>query len=284
MLTNQTRLVKYSVQGSVAHPIGGDIRIDSSGRPFLLPAIGGITYNVSIGDAAFGWAGDHVEPGVSVKNTDKAKNDALMVFSCIGNCARIVSGEAKGSCGVVTGKHAGIEHLLIHFDESIRAKMSTDDQVLVEAYGQGLQLIDYPDIAVQSLDPWLLEAMDIQERDGKIIVPAVAEIPAYLMGAGIGEKNVYSGDYDMMTGDKDCIHLLGLDKLRMGDIVFLRDCDNVYGRGYRRGAVTVGIVIHSDCYLNGHGPGITTLFSAKTPLIEMRADKDANLRSYLQSR
>ena len=42
----------------------------------------------------------------------------------------------------------------------------------------------------------------------------------------------------------------------------LEDCDNCFGRSYRRGALTVGVVVHSDCFVAGHGPGVTTLFTA----------------------
>ena len=36
------------------------------GKGAVLPGMYGITYNVKCGDRAFGWAGDHVEPGVSI--------------------------------------------------------------------------------------------------------------------------------------------------------------------------------------------------------------------------
>ena len=56
-----------------------------------------------IGRVAFGWAGDHVEPGVSC-TADTLKpfehpNTALQVFSCVGNKARVISGRAKGATG-----------------------------------------------------------------------------------------------------------------------------------------------------------------------------------------
>ncbi len=84
-----------------------------------------------------------------------------------------------------------------------------------------------------------------------------------------------------MTADPDAFREYGLDKLRLGDIVLLQDCDNQYGRGYLKGAVSVGVVVHSDCVITGHGPGVTTLFTCKRPLIRGIKDTEANLIAWL---
>lgn len=55
------------------------------------------------------------------------------------------------------------------------------------------------------------------------------------------------------------------------------DHDNRYGRAYRKGAVTIGIVVHSDCLLARHGPGVTTLMTCATSLIEPVIDANANI-------
>ncbi len=57
-----------------------------------------------------------------------------------------------------------------------------------------------------------------------------------------------------MTSDPDTVAAYRLDKMRFGDFVALMDHDNAYGRAYRKGAVSIGIVVHSDCRLAGHGP------------------------------
>ena len=97
--TNKENLVKWSVQGKIHHPLGGNYRITFDGKPMVLPATGGISYNVKIGDSAFNWVGDHVEPGVSIRNENTTENAALTTFSCIGNEAKVVSGDAKGKKG-----------------------------------------------------------------------------------------------------------------------------------------------------------------------------------------
>lgn len=280
--TNVGRVVKWSVQGKVHHPTGGGYRISHDGFPMVLPATGGISYNVSIGDPAFGWAGDHIEPGVSIRNENESENAALMTFACIGNVAKVVSGDAKGSLGYVTGTHGGIEHTLIYFEKDVLEKLSIDDTILIKAYGQGLKLLDYPEIAVMNIDPDLFSQLGIQEANGMLEVPVVAIVPAHLMGSGIGAASSYTGDYDIMTADVNEIKRLGLERLKFGDFVLLQDCDNSYGRGYLKGAVSVGVVVHSDCVKMGHGPGITTILTCKQPLIKPIIDSSANMAKYLK--
>ena len=279
--TNKDKVVKWSVQGKVHHPTGGTYRITHEGKPMILPATGGISYNVKIGDSAFGWAGDHVEPGVSMRNENTNENAALMTFACIGNEAKIISGDAKGAKGYVTGMHGGIDHVLVYFDEETLENLSIDDKIQIKAYGQGLQLTDYPDVHMMSIDPDLFEKLGVTEVDGKLQVPVVAKVPPYLMGSGIGSGNGYSGDYDIMTADTEEIKRLGLDRLKFGDLVLLQDCDNSYGRGYLKGAVSIGVVVHSDCIKAGHGPGITTIMVSKTPMIEGIIDEEANIGHYM---
>ena len=77
-----------------------------------LPGMYGITYSARVGDRAFGWAGDHVEPGVSIANSDEQADYALHYLTCIGNEAEVVTGLARGANGIVTGEHA---RLLVDF-------------------------------------------------------------------------------------------------------------------------------------------------------------------------
>ena len=125
--TNQSQLVKISVVGEVASPVfrRSPYRISHDGQPLVYPGVGGITYNIRVGDLATGWMADHVEPGVSLENKEKedrfphGPNYALNVLSCVGNEATIITGDQKGAKGVVTGKHGGIEHVMIDFTEEI---------------------------------------------------------------------------------------------------------------------------------------------------------------------
>lgn len=280
---NHARLVMQSVAGAVRHPaIGSPYRIDHEGAAHVLPATGAITYNVKIGDSVYAMEGDHIEPGVTVLNPDKAENAAFNTLSCIGNTATVISGDAKGARGFVTGTHGGVEHVLCYFPEEALDQLAIGDRIQVRAQGQGMKIEGFEDsVRCMNLDPNLFEKMNITVEDGKLIVPVAARVPAYLMGSGIGSASSTSGDYDIMTADHDEIVRLGLDKLRYGDFVLLEDCDTSFGRGYLRGARTIGVVIHSDCIKMGHGPGVTTLLTSKTPIIEGRLDAGANLADYM---
>lgn len=283
---NKNKLVMQAVQGAISHPRAArkPYRMDREGKGQILPGTGGISYNVRIGDPAFGWAGDHIEPGVSMKISDKNKasdNYGLGLLACIGNKARIISGDAEGTYGYVTGTHGGIDHVIIDFEPEVLEKLKIDDKILIKAFGQGLELKDYPEISLFNLDPNLLDKMDIKEKDGYLEVGVTTEIPAHLMGSGIGSSSVALGDYDITTGDQEEVERLGIDKLKLGDFVFLKDSDNTYGREFKKGAGSIGVVVHSDCIKMGHGPGVTTVMTAKNNLIRPKIDKNANLINYL---
>ncbi|MDQ6978537.1 MAG: DUF4438 domain-containing protein, partial [Ghiorsea sp.] len=92
---------------------------------------------------------------------------------------------------------------------------------------------------------------------------------------------VTTGDYDILCHDEDMVKEHGLDKLRFGDFVAVLDHDNNYGRTFRRDAITIGMVIHSDSPLAGHGPGMMTIMSAcDSKLVPVLNDK-ANMGNYL---
>ena len=241
---NEKQLVMQSVEGKVHPPImKRQYRTGSDGRPWILPATGGITYNFQIGDGCMGLAGDHVEPGVSTKNPDSAMDMAYNTLTCVGNQAKVITGGAKGAIGYVTGKHGGIDHVMIAFEQEVLEKLTIDDKFLVKACGQGMTLTDYPEITVMNLDPQLLNKMGIEEVDGCLIVPVTKVIPAALMGSGLGSDTMLSGDYDIMTRDSKSFEELGLQELRFGDIVMIQDHCNDHGPDYCQGAVTMGVIM-----------------------------------------
>jgi len=285
--TNEDRVVEFFLQCQPGPPkTRPHWGVDHQGSPFILPAIGGITLNVAAGDPAFGWAGDHVEPSVScTADTNKPfehPNVSLQMYACAGNEAKVISGDAKEATGYVIGHHGGSEHVIVEFLRSVKEKLSYEDKILIRARGQGLKLSDYPDITLFNLDPGLLKKMKIEEAgNGTLRVPVTTKVPAACMGSGLGSAHVASGDYDIMTSDPDTVKEYKLDKIRFGDFVALMDHDNRYGRAYRKGAVTIGIVVHSDCLRAGHGPGVTTLMTCATPLIEPVIDPNANIVALL---
>ena len=165
----------------------------------------------------------------------------------------------------------------------MKEKLTYDDKIIILAKGQGLKLIDYPDIMLFNLDPMLLGEMRIEKLgETKLQVPVTTTVPAACMGSGIGRAHVAKGDYDIVTSDPESVEEYQLDKIRFGDFVALMDHDNRYGRAYRKGAITIGIVVHSDCFLAGHGPGVTTIMTCETSLIEPVIDPQANMAELLK--
>lgn len=285
--TNHKTIVEFALQCQPGQPrTRGTWRVGHQGDPFILPGIGGITLNVLVGDSAFGWAGDHVEPGVSCTgNADKPldfPNSSLQIFACVGNIATLISGEAKGEKGTVIGHHGGSEHIIVDFPVSVMEQMTYDDKIMIRAKGQGLKLLDYPEIKLFNLDPDLLKQLKIVEKEGKLEVPVTTLVPPECMGSGVGAAHVAKGDYDVMTSDPETVAKYRLDQMRFGDFVALLDHDNSWGRTLKRGAISIGIVVHSDCLLGGHGPGITTIMTCPTSQIEPVVDPKANIADILK--
>ena len=67
-------------------------------------------------------------------------------------------------------------------------------------------------------------------------------------------------------------------------MVAITDADHAYGRIYRQGAVSVGIVVHTDCVIAGHGPGVTTLFTSSVGKIVPKIDSKANIAKIMKLR
>jgi len=285
--TNEANLVEFLLQCQPGQPrTRANWGVDHQGKPFILPSIGGITVNIQVGDPAFGWAGDHLEPGVScTADTNKPfehPNTGLPHYACAGNHARVVSGQAKGALGCVIGHHGGSEHVIIDFPRSAKEQLTYEDKIIINARGQGLKLLDYPDITLFNLDPELIKKMKIVNASEAVLeVPVTTLVPAACMGSGLGSPHVATGDYDIMTSDPETVEKYQLDKIRFGDFVALLDHDNRFGRAYRQGAISIGIVVHSNCLLAGHGPGVTTLMTCATPLIKPVIDPRANIADLL---
>ena len=287
---NREQLICQSVIGEITSPLGGvnPYRINPQGQSDIYPGVGGITYNLRIGDRACGLFADHVEPGVSLSNFTQYQgqpgpNRALNLFSCAGNLATVVSGEAKGKKGRVTGKHGGIEHVLLDFPPKVLEQLVIGDKIQIRAYGCGLKLLDYPEIKVMNLDPDLLADLPLKPgKNGKLRVPVTHRVPGAIMGSGLGSIHSQSGDYDIQLFDSPTVEQYGLADLRLGDFVAITDADASYGRIYRQGGVVIGVIVHSDCVLAGHGPGVMVVMSSGTGTIEPVIDPKANLVRHLK--
>ncbi len=281
--TNRDKLITTAVQG-VVQPAGSrGYSTTYDGKPKLSIGMASINYTVSLGDPAYGWVNaDHVEPDVTIQGRDRSRpmECALAVLACIGNEAKVISGEARGATGFYIGRHAGSDDL-VWFPKSVLEKLALNDKIQVKAQGVGLKIQGFEDVKVNKLSPDLLENMGITISKDKLIVPVVMEIPGHIMGSGMGGPYIEAIDYDIQTTCPEVVEQYELKKLRLGDLVAIRDHYDFYGRGRYKGAVTIGVVIHGFSDWAGHGPGLNPILSALPGRIETKIDPDANTAYYL---
>jgi hypothetical protein len=279
--SNLDHLLTQVLAGEVWPPLADrhGYRVDPDGHAFFLPGMGGVTLDVHCGDPATGYAGDHVEPGLSVRHRETGPNYALQYLTCVGNRVVVVSGPAKGAAGFVIGQHA---YVLVDMPSEEMAQVTTGDQVRVYAHGQGLALLDHPDIVVKNCSPALLRGLDGGDSsNGQLEIHVSKVVSPEAVGAGAGMASEYAntdlmGAYAGLSDDLS----LGLESLRVGDIVALTDQDHRFGRGYREGWTTIGVISTGSCQLFGHGPGPSSIMSGPSSAFNVVVDDDANLANF----
>lgn len=280
--TNAEQLVSMSVMGQIAAPSFEPLpampySLSAEGESYLLPAHGGLVYNVSIGDSAYGWLADCIHPSVSIAVKDEGGNRGMNLLACIGNTAVSMAGGAQG---IVTGK-SGTDQLIIHFAPEDRRKMGIGDKIVVRTKGVGLELTNHPDVQLKNCSPELLQGLNVTTQpNGKLGVPVVALVPAYLIGAGAG-LNSEGGSLHIQSADRESLREAGLDQLRLGDVVALLDIDGTWGHGYRRGSVSIGVIGQGDSPRAGFGPGLTLIMTSASGGIEPVVTPDVNLRTII---
>lgn len=238
--TNKHKLLTLAVQGEIA-PAQPDssYSVTWDGKPKTMIGIGGINYNLQIGDKVFGWASaDRATVGVATvgAGSQRAKSSYLN-FTSIGN--------------------------------------------QVKARGVGLQIEGFEEVRVNKLSPSLLENMGIKIKGDQLVIPVVMEIPGHIMGSGIGFPFIESLDYDIQTTCPKTVEEYELKKLKLGDVVAIRDHYDFYGTGRYEGALTIGICIHGFSESSGHGPGLNPVLSALPGRIKTVIDPHANTAYYL---
>jgi hypothetical protein len=246
----------------------------------ILPGMAGVVVNARVGDPVFPWAADHLEPGVSAGNAKRERHQALQFLACIGNDVVVRSGPAAGAVGCVTGKHAFV---LVDYPRDALELLAPGDRLLVRAVGQGLRFLDHPDVAARSCSPRLLEQLGIgDDGEGRIRVEIAAEIPSYLMGAGLGMSSEWA-NCDVMFTRSEVVERLRFGNVRLGDVVAMHDQDHRYGRGFRRGHCAIGVVAHGGHgAIPGHGMGVATILSGPGERFELVRVDRANLRERLR--
>jgi hypothetical protein len=283
---NRDELVMVAVSGQIAHPVGASnpYRIGNDGVPRVLPATGGIVLNHRVGDLCVGLAGDHIEPGVALHNNSRevvgarnGPNRALITYACVGNAARVITGPCSGQQGRVTGKHGGVDHVIVDFPGEVLQRLNIGDRIQIQSCGLGLRLPDQPEVTVSNCAPSLLQRWGIVARGGQLQVPVTHRIPALIMGSGMGKNTVWRGDYDIQLFDADIRRRFRLDRLRFGDLVAIDNADARFGPSVRQGWRSIGIIVHGDSTVSGHGPGVTVLLTGPADRLQPVLRPEANL-------
>ena len=272
-MTGEPRPVAVNLLGVVEHPAldGGPWRVDRNGAPYVPAGDGGIVLDLQLGDSVFRLAGDHAAPGACLTHPDAAARHALSVYACIGNTARVRTGRAAGARGVVLGQRGEEGRVIVGFSQADLARMRPSDQVAVRASGQGVRPEALrPDVTVMNLDPDVLALLPVavpDRHDAAVTVGVRMTVPSKLAGNGVGRPAAgWDLDLQLPPGPD------GIGNLLLGDLVAVTDLDARWNMGYRRDWVTVGVVVHGDSPLPGHGPGITPVLTGPAGALRPRPD------------
>jgi len=275
--TNKDKLLTIAVQGKIAPTnVATSYTTTWDGKSKLAIGIGGINYDLKLGEKIFGWAnGDRATMGVATIG----EGGSWTNYTSVGNKVKILGGEASGENGVIIGKFDN--YVLVHFDDHILEKLTIGTTLQVKACGVGLEIEGYEDVFAHGISPETLEKLEIRNKNGKLEVPVVKEIPPEIIGQGAGRGSL-SGNWYVQTCFPPDIKKYGLDELRFGDLVILRDIQTDFGMGYYKdGGATIGIICSSPSDISGMGIGVTPILSTRFGKLTARMDPTANIAKFL---
>jgi len=269
--TNRDLLVPMVLVGEVTHPeLPWDpFLVSAAGEAYIPLGAGGVLYGYGPGSPAFA-PGDHAEPGATLAAPGERQNQALLGYACLGNPATAQAG-GRSLRGFVCGLRGEGRGVLASFADEDLEQIHPGCRVAVRCLGTGLRLLDHPEVSLHHLSPGLLTALLAEDRGG-LVAKVRAEIPSYLLGNGVG-RPAATWEVDLVSDDRALMGELGLQGLRIGDVVALPDWEAVTLQGYAPGALTIGVVVHGDSPLPGHGPGILPLASTQRDGV-LRAVRD----------
>ena len=274
--TNASSLVRTRLTGLVTAASANAV-VSPAGLAQVLPGQGGVLISPTLGEAATDWQSDHLEVGASVGHADPAADQALQILACVGNRAVVLDGPAASVSGMVVGKHGAV---LVAFPRSALRLIGPGDQVVIEAFGAGLQITGQDQVVLHSCDPALLGWMaGGREPDGRPRIRVAALFAREAAGAGLGmSARRFNLDLDPALASRPGTGAAAA--LRLGDIVAVLDQDHRRERRFRAGWLAVGVLCHGRSAAGGHGVGMATLLSAPADRISLVADSEASLRAF----
>jgi Domain of unknown function (DUF4438) len=266
------RLVSVNLAATVEQAsVGTDpYRIDADGAPYVPVGDGGIVLGVRLGDGVWEHPGDHAAPGACLVHPDPAAGYALSAQACVGNPVTVRTGAAAGQTGVVIGKRGEGGRVIAAFAQDTLRQLRPGDQVAVRGRGQGAVGL-VPGVTVSNIDPAVLAALPVTTEPGAVTVGVRAQLPSKVVGNGIGRPTPL-WDLDLQLTPASAGRY-GAAGLRLGDLVAITDLDTRFNAGYRRGWLTIGLVVHGGSPQPGHGPGVTAILTGPAGPLRVRVDE-----------
>ena len=161
------------------------------------------------------------------------------------------------------------------------SKLAVEDKMLVRAYGRGLALSDFPDIQLKSLSPRLLDALGTEVvRTGTVCGcrsrPRCR--PSWWAPAPACRRRAAACRSRPTTAES--LSRARPRRLRLGDVVAIRDYDTRWGPGYVEGAVDR----HRGARRQPAGrprPGVTIVMTCVAGRIEPEVVAERNIADLL---
>ncbi|HEX3593409.1 MAG TPA: DUF4438 domain-containing protein [Pseudonocardiaceae bacterium] len=262
--------VATNLGGVVETPeLGGfPSRLDIDGKPYVPTGDGGIVLGVRLGDSVFATDADHAAPGACLVHGEQPARHALTSYACLGNPVTVRSGAAAGERGVVLGKRGELGRVIACFAPDVLARLAPGDSIVVRGYGQGATLPG--PVELRNVDPGALGLLPVDTGGERVGVSVRARIASHVVGNGVG-RPVEQWDLDLSI-DATTAPALGLADLALGDLVAVDNLDIRHNAGYRRGFLTVGVIVHGGSPQPGHGPGLMPILCGPADAFDVTAD------------
>jgi Domain of unknown function (DUF4438) len=265
-------LVSVNLLGTVEQAEVGlePYRVSRDGAPYVPVGDGGIVLGVRLGDSAAAPETDHAAPGACLVGADPAAGHALSAQACIGNPVWVRSGAAAGARGAVLGKRGEGTRVIVVLEQAALRQLRPGDAVAVRSCGQGAPSA-VAGTTVLNAAPGLLDALAIRAAGDAWSVGVRGSWPSRFVGNGIGRPApMWSLELSVARPPDPADGA----ELRLGDLVAIADLDARFNAGYRRGWLTVGIVVHGGSPLPGHGPGVNALLTGPAECFDLRVEGD----------